>query len=175
LFGYREGHRLLQASRKFVPTTERSLLTLTDMSGSRMVDGFEEYISGYPVPGEESYAFVKTWYAPEMERPGCVWSHVLILRNSDLARISDSDQLLPLFRRPQDEEFGSYLSPVAPASENVQGQLLRADISDAEALISGLYSDAEKISLHALKCRVSPYAFLQALLEHARKDRNNIS
>jgi hypothetical protein len=73
LFGYREGHRLLQASRKFVPTTERNLLTLTDMSGPRMVEGFEEYVSGYPVPGEESYAVVKTWYAPEMERPGCVW------------------------------------------------------------------------------------------------------
>ena len=118
LFGYREGHRLLQASRKFTPTTERSLLTLTDMSGSRMVDGFEEYVSGYPVPGEECYAFVRTWYAPEMERPGCVWSHVLILRNSDLPTISDSDQLLPLFRRPQEGEFDSYLSLLVPLARN---------------------------------------------------------
>ena len=89
LFGYREGHRLLQASRKFVPTTERSLQTLTDMSGPRMVDGFEEYISGYPVPGEEAYAVVKTWYAAEMERPGCVWSHALIVRNKDIEGITD--------------------------------------------------------------------------------------
>src|ERR1700693_3165428 len=89
LFGYREGHRLLQASRKFIPTTERSLLTLTDMSGPRMVEGFEEYISGYPVPGDESYAVVKTWYAPEMERPGCVWSHALIVRIEDMGELAD--------------------------------------------------------------------------------------
>jgi hypothetical protein len=144
LFGYREGHRLLQASRKFTPTTERSLLTLTDMSGSRMVDGFEEYVSGYPVPGEECYAFVKTWYAPEMERPGCVWSHVLILRNSDLARISDSDQLLPLFRRPHDGEFDSYLSLLAPRSERLHEQVSRPDLSEAQALISALYTESDK-------------------------------
>lgn len=144
LFGYREGHRLLQASRKFAPTTERSLLTLTDMSGSRMIDGFEEYLSGYPVPGEESYAFVKTWYAPEMERPGCVWSHVLILRNSDLAKVSNGDLLLPLFRRPRAGEFDSYLSPVVPVSEDLQIQFPRVDISDAEALIRALYSEPEK-------------------------------
>jgi hypothetical protein len=109
-----------------------------------MTDGFEEYLSGYPVPGEESYAFVKTWYAAEMERPGCVWSQVLILRNLDLVKISNSDQLLPLFRRPRDGEFDRYLSPVAPASEVVQAQFPHVDISDAEALIAALYNEAEK-------------------------------
>lgn len=144
LFGYREGHRLLQASRKFAPTTERSLVTLTDMSGSRMVDGFEEYISGYPVPGEDSYALVKTWYAPEMERPGCVWSHVLMVRNPDLTGIGDIDQLSPLFKRPQKGEVDSYLSPLSPTSGGLRSLRGQFEISDAEAIISALYGEPDK-------------------------------
>jgi hypothetical protein len=108
LFGYREGHRLLQASRRFTPGAERSLLILTDMSGPRTVEGFEEYVSGYPLDGEDSYAIVKTWYAPEMERPGCVWSHVLLIANDDLAFIRSVSSLLPLFNRPSTSVSGQY-------------------------------------------------------------------
>src|SRR5690242_16685500 len=97
LFGYREGHRLLQVSRRLSSVAERTLLILTDMSGPRTVEGFEEYVSGYPLVGENCYAVVKTWYAPEMERPGCVWSHVLLIANSDLSFIRDISVLVPLF------------------------------------------------------------------------------
>jgi len=144
LFGYREGHRLLQASRKFVPTTERSLLTLTDMSGSRMVDGFEEYLSGYPVPGEESYAFVKTWYAPEMERPGCVWSHVLVIRDSDFACLNDLAELVTLFRRPVDGEWQHYVTPALAVSEMSPMLMTTASIADAKALLVALYDHPKK-------------------------------
>ncbi len=147
LFGYREGHRLLQASRKFIPTTERSLLTLTDMSGPRMVEGFEEYISGYPVPGDESYAVVKTWYAPEMERPGCVWSHALIVRNEDIGRITEIGSFVDLFQRPQYSDV-DYLAPyVRPAQPNLStGRALvpQVSIPDMQVLLAALYSKDEK-------------------------------
>jgi hypothetical protein len=112
LFGYGEGHRLLQASRRFSSGAERTLLILTDMSGPRIVEGFEEYVSGYPLDGEDSYAVVKTWYAPEMERPGCVWSHVLIISNSDLAFIRDVSALIPMFKRPTELQKDQYRSPL---------------------------------------------------------------
>jgi len=146
LFGYREGHRLLQASRKFVATTERSLLTLTDMSGPRMVEGFEEYISGYPVPGEESYAIVKTWYAPEMERPGCVWSHALIVQNGDVGKIPNLAGLLGLFKRPDHENtdyLDYYLRP-ALLSPSFRNGTPEFSILDAEAILGALYCKDEK-------------------------------
>lgn len=147
LFGYREGHRLLQASRKFAPTTERSLLTLTDMSGPRMVEGFEEYVSGYPVPGEETYAFVRTWYAPEMERPGCVWSHALIVQNRDIGKVPNLENLIALFRRPlygDTNYLDCYLRP-APSSLFVAGDTVpEFSISDAEAILAALYGNEER-------------------------------
>ncbi|MCI0718248.1 MAG: hypothetical protein L0338_04650 [Acidobacteria bacterium] len=147
LFGYREGHRLLQASRKFVPTTERSLLTLTDMSGPRMVEGFEEYLSGYQVPGEEAYAVVKTWYAPEMERPGCVWSHALIIQNSDLGAIPDLTQVAGFFKRPRQEDvdyLDSYLRPALASVSDIPSSMTSISTSEAEALLAALYCHSEQ-------------------------------
>lgn len=147
LFGYREGHRLLQASRKFTSTTERSLLALTDMSGPRMVEGFEEYVSGYPVPGEETYAVVKTWYAPEMERPGCVWSHALIVQNSDIDRVRDLRNLAVLFRRPLYGDVGYldyYLRPAMLGTSSVQDTAPDFGVSAAEALLAALYRSDRK-------------------------------
>src|ERR1700693_4440435 len=147
LFGYREGHRLLQASRKFVSTTERSLLTLTDMAGARMVEGFEEYVSGYPVPGEETYAVVKTWYAPEMERPGCVWSHALIIQNSDVGKIRMLVDLLALFRRPLHGDtnyLDYYLRPVPSSQSAVWHSVPDVRVADAEAVVAALYGNEEK-------------------------------
>jgi hypothetical protein len=147
LFGYREGHRLLQASRKFVPTTERNLLTLTDMSGPRMVEGFEEYVSGYPVPGEESYAVVKTWYAPEMERPGCVWSHALVVRNEDIGAIVDIYSLVALFQRPEygDADYlNSYVRPVRPSPFTSRASTPQFSVADAEVILAALYGNEEK-------------------------------
>jgi len=135
LFGYREGHRLLQASRRFSSTAERTLLILTDMSGPRIVEGFEEYVSGYRLDGEDSYAIVKTWYAPEMERPGCVWSHVLLIRNNDLAYIKDISVFIPLFYRPislDDDQYRSSFwlqdafAPPAYSQVSYPGRLLAA-------------------------------------------------
>lgn len=147
LFGYREGHRLLRASRKFVPTTERSLLVLTDMSGPRMVEGFDEYLSGYPVPGEKAYTLVKTWYAPEMERPGCVWSHALIIQNSDVREIAELSYLFGLFRRPQygDADYLAYYIHAASLSRSsVREAAPNFSISEAQAVLAPLYGKEDR-------------------------------
>jgi GTPase-associated protein 1, N-terminal domain type 1 len=112
-----------------------------------MVDGFEEYLSGYPVPGEETYAVVKTWYAPEMERPGCVWSHALILQNSDVGKVQDLRNLVALFRRPlygNADYLDYYQRPAAACPSVIRHTVPDSSISDAAAVLAALYGKEEK-------------------------------
>ncbi len=76
------------------------MLVLSDMSGPSMQPGFDEYLTAYPLPGAELFVFAKTWYAPEMQRPGCVWTHSLLILRSHIARVACAS-LLGAFRRPQ--------------------------------------------------------------------------
>jgi hypothetical protein len=82
---------------------------MSDMSGQSMRNGFEEYITGYPLKKMNLYAFAKTWYAPEMKRPGCVWTHTLLIKFPDLVYLNSSKGLLNLFEKPVlDSDFNSY-------------------------------------------------------------------
>jgi hypothetical protein len=100
LHGYLDGHGLIRASSKVPPDTEHLMLIMSDMSGPSMVRGFESYLTGYPLREIKAYALARTWYAPEMDRPGCVWTHTLIIRNTDLAYLSDLWSLVFLLKRP---------------------------------------------------------------------------
>ena len=100
LFGYREGHNLVAASVELPPSVRQFLATVTDGSGSENSQGFEAAYTGLPVPETNYYALFCTWPAPEMTRPGCVWSHVLLLDLADLARIPDLSILRSLCLRP---------------------------------------------------------------------------
>src|SRR4051812_447737 len=102
LHGYNEGHRLLAASIELPPRSERLIHELSDLSGDGFYSGFEEYLTAYPLPerNQKLYAFARTWYASEMERPGCVWTHTLIINIEDFKFITDVNVLLELFSRP---------------------------------------------------------------------------
>lgn len=102
IHGYRDGHRLLSSSVSLSADSARAMLVLSDMSGPAMHPGFDEYFTGYPLPGSEFFVFAKTWYAPEMQRPGCVWTHSLLLSREQLPQTSASG-LVSKFRRPQQE------------------------------------------------------------------------
>ena len=45
----------------------------------------------------------KTWAAPEISRPGCIWTHSLFISFTELAQIEDPRILLQLFVRPTDD------------------------------------------------------------------------
>lgn len=100
IHGYRDGHRLLSSSTPLPPDASRTMLVLSDMSGPSMQPGFDEYLTAYPLPGTELFVLAKTWYAPEMQRPGCVWTHSLLILRSHVARVP-CVSLLGAFRRPQ--------------------------------------------------------------------------
>lgn len=110
IHGYRDGHRLLSSSVSLSADSARAMLVLSDMSGPAMQPGFDEYLTGYPLPGSEFFVFAKTWYAPEMQRPGCVWTHSLLLSREHLSQTSASG-LLSKFRRPQQEDAENAATP----------------------------------------------------------------
>ncbi len=113
LYGYSDGHRLLEASIELPKKGQRTMLVLSDMSGPSMLNGFEEYLTGYPLSRTDSYAFSKTWYAPEMDRPGCVWTHTLIIGQNLLREIHNLSVLLRFFKRPSDRMWrGLYKDPI---------------------------------------------------------------
>jgi hypothetical protein len=101
LHGYSDGHRLIEGSVKLPSDLARLMLKMSDLSGSSVVSGFERYITGYPLESINAYALAMTWYASEMPRPGCVWTHTITLPVQTLATISSLVSLTKLFRRPK--------------------------------------------------------------------------
>src|SRR5687767_10664854 len=89
LHGYNNGHTLIASSTDINSEVKRIMLPISDMSGNSMQNGFEEYLTGYPLREINMYALAKTWYAPEMTRPGCVWTHTLLIDFADLSIIND--------------------------------------------------------------------------------------
>ncbi len=102
IHGYRDGHRLLSSSLSLNADAARTMLVLSDMSGPAMQPGFDEYLTGYPLAGGELYVFARTWYATEMQRPGCVWTHSLLLDCEHVAH-ADALHLLARFQRPRED------------------------------------------------------------------------
>ena len=109
LHGYADGHRLLGTSIQLAKSAERDLSVLTDLSGSTGGEPFDSYLAGYPLPGTNVYAFSRTWPALEMPRPGCVWTHTLLIDRDDLVTVG-IDTFHQLFRRPQTRDSGAVYS-----------------------------------------------------------------
>lgn len=144
LFGYREGHNLVAASAQLPPRVRQFLADVTDGSGPERSDGFEIAYTGLPVPETKYYALFCTWPAPEMPRPGCVWSHVLLLDIADLARITDLFALRELFRRPILPKLPSYESPLTLLVTDNPFMIRHPDEQRrATVLLSALYGQPE--------------------------------
>lgn len=101
LFGYSEGHRQLASSVNLPSKDVYELSMRSDLTPGANLSGAKSYISGFQLPDTRFYALIKTWAAPEMPRPGCVWSHVLLLSRSFLTKQVNLGVLEDLFRRPQ--------------------------------------------------------------------------
>ncbi|MFH0022928.1 hypothetical protein ACFZAC_15145 [Pseudomonas fluorescens] len=105
LHGYNDGHRLISSSLTLDALDARVMLVMSDLSGPGMKPSPEGYLTGYPLENTGRYVFARTWAAPEMPRPGCVWTHSLIIENADLAKLVSAQSLLNVFRRPENGEL----------------------------------------------------------------------
>jgi GTPase-associated protein 1 len=112
LHGYSDGHRLLACSTMLKPKEQKTMLIMSDVSGSGAVIPKAGYLTGYPLPESRLYALARTWPASELPRPGCVWTHTLLLDFSDLALLPALGVIEAVFRRPQGVEQIGYDSAI---------------------------------------------------------------
>lgn len=146
LHGYQNGHELLMSSSSLSSDAKKVLLVQSDLSGSNIDEGFKIYISGFPLATH--YAFSKTWYADEMQRPGCVWTHTLLISFSDLGKIPDLDQLLKYFRRPEKDNYISYSSAILIEKEDLKNSKeIFDDILNLIPLLDALYNNPDSTVL----------------------------
>lgn len=140
LHGYSDGHRQLASSIGLKPKDIKTMLVLSDISGPGARIDENGYLTGYPLPESGMYALARTWLAPEMSRPGCVWTHTLLIDYADLATFESYDSLLKLFRRPVDSKHSDYNEPITiPKSGFDRGFDVFA-LMWAKKIIENLYS-----------------------------------
>lgn len=111
IWGYSNGHRLLASSMPLSSQSIKILEPLSDLSGTEMFNKFDGYLTGCSLEADNCYALSKTWYASEMSRPGCAWTHTLLFAfrdEEDLQTVNIHD----LFRRPccTDEDWMAYFT-----------------------------------------------------------------
>src|SRR5260370_33944275 len=134
LHGYSEGHRLLESSFKLPDDLTRLMLRMSDLSGPSIVRGFEEYITGYPLASINAYALAKTWYASEMPRPGCVWTHTLVIPIQTLSMIPSLITLVELFKRPRCEAIRGQYSDDLTIDDVYSAKIISPDVMSAMTL-----------------------------------------
>jgi hypothetical protein len=73
------------------------MLLASDLAGPGLGRGFPPYLTGYDLPDDGKYVLARTWAALDVERPGCVYTHSLVLRLEDLTPHRSLSGLLDLF------------------------------------------------------------------------------
>lgn len=150
LHGYRDGHKLLRASIRISTDVSQQLLVASDATGPAARNGFASYLSGFPISSEQLYVLARTWFAPEMPRPGCVWTHSLLVPFALLDELEDLDSLLSAHRRPTGALLGYEdavelpLNTFLPHVDEEDERLLRA-------IVAALYSGQDKAVVVAMR------------------------
>ena len=141
LHGYSEGHELLASSSKLPREARRMLLSISDLSGHGFIDGFDGYLTGYPLPTIEKYALGRTWYAPEMSRLGCVWTHTLLVDFGDIAKLDAIRDIVNHFQRPTSlDRTDNYEIPL---KVEVHGMAASVDVTEGACMriLDALYGE----------------------------------
>lgn len=131
LHGYNQGHNLLSSSVNLPFEDEDYMKVQSDWT--EYVNNGEDdssYIKTYPLPLSRCYVIAKSWYAFEMSRPGCVWTHSLIINLEDIDIKFDFRSLYGLFKRPTDG-FTGYDKPIE----------VNCPDSDVENVLSSSFSE----------------------------------
>lgn len=138
LHGYSDGHRQLAASLQLEPRDIRLMLVLSDLSGPGAHIDDRGYLTGYPLSESRMYALARTWAAPEMPRPGCVWTHTLLIGFAELAELADSASIASLFCRPDMRNIAGYASELS-LSVGSPSDLDTYELDFSRRLLAALY------------------------------------
>jgi hypothetical protein len=156
LHGYSDGHRLLGSSVDLAARDAKTMLMMSDASGPAAVIGEDGYLTGYPLTESGYYAFARTWPALEMPRPGCVWTHTILIEFSDIPSLQTAIGLLGSFRRPRgkDSDYGEPLtlsessSDASPPDPAAARRILWAIYGDpSRPIVSSILEQRERDEL----------------------------
>lgn len=143
LHGYSDGHRLLSSSApSLVAKDQQTMLVMSDASGMLEGDG-PGYLTGYPLEASGLYAFARTWSAPELPRPGCVWTHTVLIDFADLASIHNLWHLRELFVRPIISKSTEYSGLLKVDVDTQYYPVPKSTDDFSEQLVSGLYGSSK--------------------------------
>ena len=146
LHGYSDGHGLLASSCELTSDEKRTINELSDLSGSFSEIGFKPYLTGYPLPGGNYYALARTWQANEMKRPGCVWTHTLLISLSTLGRLNKLQALFDHFKRPKIDSYSEFTNSIE--FDNINKESINQGLLDhsatADILTYLLYQESDK-------------------------------
>lgn len=148
LFGYEDGHRLLASSMPLGDQTSY-LTAVSDLAFGATFGNSAGYWTGLPVPKLRKYVLMRTWPAPEMSRPGCVWTHALLLNPDDLGKFESLSRLWSLVKRPEGmKQLDSYKELIEVSGDLCDGHdLADVDLQDVRRLIRSLYSSSGSVTL----------------------------
>lgn len=173
LHGYSEGHRLLASS-----TTE---LSLSDRRKMSLLSDWNEYVSAqdddssyltcYSLPDSPYYVVAKTWYADEKERPGCVWTHSLLIDLRAFTGFFDYLLLFSYFKQPKGGDYSLYEESIE-ISDDDRRERIAGDYEDIPSLDYWLWQMLE--NKQALMLTYQGYSsksqqFLLSLMNHIPK------
>ena len=143
LLGYDRGHRLIASSLSIGTKGKHALLQFSDRSiGVKKIPKVG-YLTGYPLSEDGMYVLAKTWAAPEMPRPGCIWTHSLLISFTELAQIADPRVLLEQFRRPTEKPGSMGYSTPAIIDTDSGHTLAQIDVNLARELLVRLYVEPD--------------------------------
>lgn len=131
LHGYSQGHNLLAASI-IIPYEEDMDLVFTQSDWdeySSPYDNDSSYLTIYPLKKSGYIVVAKSWYANEMERPGCVWTQSLLVKIDEIEQEFNFEELLDVFRRPERDKYDMYTLPIQVKSEDFRATPLVSSIS----------------------------------------------
>jgi len=127
LHGYSEGHMLLASSiSTLTQRDKKKMAVLSDWDEYARKEDDSTYITAYPLPDSPYYVIAKTWYANEMERPGCVWTHSLLIDMRAMEEFFDYRALFFAFVRPERDMYSDYNKTLEIAGEIDEKTLMPA-------------------------------------------------
>lgn len=172
LFGYDNGHGLLAGSKTIESAKDIARLSmLTDWTGYHGTsDNDSSYISAFPLVDSNQYAITKSWYANEMSRPGCVWTHVLLIDIENIDSSFDFKNLIDLFKRPtldKYEEFSVALEYKSEAGSSFSFQVSSfTDETSILFIIDSLLSTQKPFGVKIERNATDNQLFLLSLMQY---------
>lgn len=173
LHGYNEGHKMLASSvSSFSLIDRRKMSVLSDWDEYVPAQGDDSsYLTCYPLTDSKYYVVAKTWYASEMERPGCVWTHSLLIDLGSLTSFFDFLSVFELFRHPDESNIESYNEAIVMGNyEERESMMARYEaMPSLNYWLFLLYGHKEPLLLTYQGDAITSQRFILSLMNHVPK------